>query len=202
VAGEDSKIPKYSYPILLGKCSPDKAKLFWSNHFVEAKLDDDDWEEIHLRNFKCTIESRFRSFYFKVFHKAIAFKDFLFKIKRSESPNCSFCNKMPETIIHIFCECDAVITLWLEIENILRSGIDSNLKLTNYEKIFGISNSSFVTYITLCTKYYIYRCKFQDKKPNILGLKGFIKLQRETEYHIAKKKDKLSLHYKKWVIVI
>jgi len=100
------------------------------------------------------------------------------------------------------CECDAVVPLWLEILNILRLKTDPNLNLTNYEKMFGICNNSFITYITLCIKYFIYRCKFQDKKPTVPGLKSFIKLQRETEYHIAKSKNKLALHFKKWVIVL
>lgn len=202
MATKVSKTPKYSYPILLGKCSPNKAKTFWGDSFDEAKLDDDEWEEIHLRNFKCTIESRFRSFYFKIFHKAIGFKDFLYKIKRVDSPNCSFCNKVPETLIHIFCDCEVVVPLWKEILTILRSKYDPNLSFSKFEKIFGIDKDSLVTFIILCTKYYIYRCKFQDKRPSVTALKAFIKMQRETEYHIAKKKGKLSLHYKKWFITI
>ena len=51
--------------------------------------------------------------------------------------------------------------------------------------------SSQYLYI-MYTKYFIYRCKFQDKKPHVNGLKSFIKSQREIEYCIAKKKGKLS----------
>ena len=70
--------------------------------FEDNKLDDDGWEEIHLRNFKWTIESRLWSFYFKIFDRAIACQDFLFKIKRIDSPVCCFCQKVPETIIIFF----------------------------------------------------------------------------------------------------
>ena len=75
-------------------------------------------------------------------------------------------------------------------------------QLSNFEKVFGIFDNKFLTYIILCTKYFIYRCKFQDKKPHVNGLKSFIKTQREIEYCIAKKKGKLSRHFKKWSFVI
>ncbi len=56
----------------------------------------------------------------------------------------------------------------------------------------------FLTYLCLCTKYYIYTCKFQTKNPNFIRCKKFIKVNRDTEYYVAKKRDKLSAHYKKW----
>ena len=107
-----------------------------------------------------------------------------------------------ETIIHIFCECDLVKPLWLEIGNIFHLNSTFDSQLSNFEKVFGIFNEKFLTYIILCTKYFIYRCKFQDKKPDINGLKSFIKSQREIEYNIAKRRGKLSLHFKKWSFVL
>ena len=53
-------------------------------------------------------------------------------------------------------------------------------------------------YLFLCLKYHIYSCKFQNKRPNFSGFKIFVKNNRECEYIIAKKRDKLSLHLKKW----
>ena len=65
------KVPRYAYGILLEKCIPDKRIHFWENLF-DSDLSDDpedlDWDEIHVRNFKCSIDSRLRSFYFKIFH--------------------------------------------------------------------------------------------------------------------------------------
>ena len=57
---------------------------------------------LHLCNFKCCIDTWLWSFYFKVFHKAITFNDFLFKINRKDSSNCGFCKTFPESIIHVF----------------------------------------------------------------------------------------------------
>ena len=103
------KVPRYTYSIMLDASPSEKAITFWEvlfSDFVEDK--DFEWENIHNRNFKCTIETQLRSFYLKIFHRAIAFNQFLFKIGRRDSPLCTFCNKVPENTFHVFCECDKV----------------------------------------------------------------------------------------------
>ena len=193
------KIPKFAYSMLSEKCIPEKRTAFWDNvGDVDNESEDTDWGEIHLRNFKCCIDTRLRSFYFKVFHKAIAFNDFLFKINRKDSPNCDFCNKFPESIVHVFCECDYVIPIWDELVKIIQDKHDINFSISNFDKIFGVFPDKFITYLFLCAKYHIYSCKFQNKKPNFVSFKVFVKGNRETEHFIARKKDKLSAHYKKW----
>ena len=57
---------------------------------------------------------------------------------------------------------------------------------------------NFLTYLFWCVKYYIYVCKFQNKKLNFISFKVFVKVNMETEHSIARKKDKLSAHDKKW----
>ena len=39
---------------------------------ADNEVDDTDWDEIHVHNFKCSIDTCLRSFYIKFFHKAIA----------------------------------------------------------------------------------------------------------------------------------
>ena len=104
---------------MIAKCVPDKLICFWNEFFDGPQ--DLDWDQIHLRNFKCSIDNRFHSFYFKILHKAIAFNDFLFKIKRRDSPDCAFCNKMPETITHVFCDCEIVKPLWDDMVKTIRN---------------------------------------------------------------------------------
>ena len=91
---------------------------------ADDEVEETDWDEIHIWNFKCSIDTHLRSFYFKIFHKAIAFNDFLFKINRRNSPNCDFCDKFPELVIHIFCECDFVRPVWEELFKIIKDNYD------------------------------------------------------------------------------
>ena len=196
---EANKVPKFAYPLFNETCIPKNQMEFWENlDDANDGFEDTDWEEIHTRNFKCSIDTRLRSFYFKIFHKAIAFNDFLFKINRKDSPNCAFCDEVPESIIHIFCECDFVRPIWEELLKIIKDKHDIDFSASNFDKIFGVLNDKFLTYLFLCLKYHIYSCKFQNKSPSFSGFKIFVKNNRECEYAIAKKRGKLSLHFKKW----
>ena len=107
---------------------------------ADDEVEETDWDEIHIRNFKCSIDrpTRLRSFYFKIFHKAIAFNDFLFKINRRNSPNCDFCDKFPESVIHIFCECDFVRPVWEELFKVIKDNYDIDFSASNFDKIFGV----------------------------------------------------------------
>ena len=196
------KVPKFAYSILTEACFPQNRIEFWESTFDMNTNDDGsgdtDWEEIHIRNFKCSIDTKLRSFYFKVFHKAIAFNDFLFKIKRKDSPLCDFCKQFPESIIHVFCDCELVKPIWEDLVNVIQDKHDINFSISNFDKMFGVFKDKFLSYLFLCLKYYIYICKFQNKKPNVISCKTFIKTKRHSEYLIAKKKGKLSAHFKKW----
>ena len=195
------KVPRYTYSIMLDKSSPSKATTFWENQFNDTvDWHDLEWEDIHNRNFKCTIETQLRSFYFKIFHRAIAFNDFLFKIGRKDSPLCSMCHKDPETIIHVFCECDIVKPIWVALQNLINAKLHSDYDFNHFDYIFGISSDTFLTFLFLCCKFYIHRCKFQNVNPNFSAFKSFLLVKCNLEYEIARKKGKLSQHFKKWSI--
>ena len=155
------------------------------------------WEKVHCTNFFCTNDTKLRSFYFKIFHKSIGLNEFLFRIKRVESPNCIWCNKNVESLIHLFCECEKVTPIWLFLTYKISQFV-SNLNVTNFEKLFGVTNDKFITYLFLLLKYHIYSCRFTDKLPNIDMFKSSVKKQKELEYSLAKKRNRLPIHFKKW----
>jgi len=195
------KVPRYSYSIMIDKTPPEKAQCYWKDLFSNCVQDEDlEWELIHTRNYKCTIETQLRSFYFKIFHRAIAFNEFLFKIGRKDSPLCSFCGKFPESFRHVFCECDKVKPLWISLQNLVNSKLHSDYTFNHFEIMFGISYEPFLSYLILCCKFFIYKCKFQNVAPKFTAFKSFLIIKRATEYHIARKKGKLSNHFRKWNI--
>ena len=101
------------------------------------------WESVHIVNFKCSIDTRLRSFYFKLLKKSIALNYFLFR-KCLESP------------------------------------------LTNFYLICSYLSNITFTYVNL-------------RRLNLVLMHlSYIKIQKDTEYHLAKKRGKLSIHFKKW----
>ena len=190
------KVPRYAYNIMIEKCIP-KGKLdFWSNSVdVPQNVT---WEKIHTLNFNCTIDTRLRSFYFKIFHNAIAFNAFLYRIKRKNSPNCTFCKKMPETLIHVFCDCEIVSPIWQKLVDSIRRKHAPDFVLTNFGKLFGVVNDKYLSFLILSLKYFIHVCKFTDKTPVFTAFVSHLNIIKETEYYLAKKKGKLPSHFKKW----
>ena len=87
--------------------SPDKRYEYWKDKLSIPH--DANLESVHIVNCKCSIDTRLR-FFFLQFHKSIALNDFLFMIKRKDPPNCNFCDKMSETMVHLLCDCEAVTT--------------------------------------------------------------------------------------------
>lgn len=189
------KVPCYAYKILNREQRPEKRYEYWKDN-ISIPLTSD-WEKVHNANFMCTIDTRLRSFYFKIFHNTIALNVFLHRIKRKDSPNCSFCEEEEESIIHLFCDCDKVFPIWGHLFNVIKKNITS-FNPTNFEKLFGVSSDKFVTYLMLITKYYIYLCRFKNTLPTINLFKKFVEKQKEIEYYVAKKRNKLPSHFKKW----
>ena len=73
------------------------------------------------------METQLKSFYFKVFHKAIATNDFLFKIGRSDTSLCSLCNR-DEDLFSIFSFFVKVVTpIWYSLEQIFMLKFESRL---------------------------------------------------------------------------
>ena len=60
--------------------------------------------------------------------------------------------------------------------------------MSTFDKIFGLPLDKYITFICLCLKYYIYVCKFQDKKPTLISFKTFLEVLKDTEYYIAKRR--------------
>ena len=107
------KIPKHAYPVLRNvryDSSCEKRTGKWKDIFF---INDEivQWDAIHMNNYKCTIETQLRSFYFKVFHDIIGLNAFLFKIKKIEDPKCKFCTQEPETVCHLFVQCPRTLPL-------------------------------------------------------------------------------------------
>jgi hypothetical protein len=128
---------------MIDKNPPENAQLYWQNIF-NMETEDLEWEEVHTRNFSCTIETQLRSFYCKIIFRAIAFNNFLFKIGRKDSPLCTFCTDSPETFVHIFCECRKVKPIWETIQNLVNDNLHSDYNFNNFDIMFGISDDSFL----------------------------------------------------------
>ena len=161
----EKKVPKHVYFILR-----DQASVEVENKWIDCLdvVDEVEWNYIHNANFKCTTETQLRSFYFKIFHKAIWTNQFLHRIGRTDSPNC-YCNNLPETILHLFCECEIVSPFGMNHVFLINNISEESFTFSNFEKMFDVTDLSeydnWINSLFLYFKFYLHRCKFQQNQP-------------------------------------
>ena len=141
---KQKKVPNH---VMLQKkyyCVNTKMERKWEKLFGHQPKEKQ-WAQIHENNLKCLIETQLRSFYFNNFHNAIGINSLLYKIGRSNYPNCYFCSEHPETLKHLFCDCIKVAPLWERLNEKIYRSINQRIVLTEFNFVFGVQNGSLVT---------------------------------------------------------
>lgn len=68
--------------------------------------------------------------------------------------------------------------------------------------LFGMESqehyTKLVNYIILESKYFLYLCKLNNKSLSLKSLLAKIKRAYQIEHFLARQKDLLNYHYKKW----
>ena len=89
--------------------------------------------------------------------------------------------KFPESSIHVFCESDIIKFIWDVLVKIIQDKeANSFFQFQILKRMFGICKDNFLTYLFLCVKYYIYVCKFQNKKTNFCRV--YIIFEKQSGY--------------------
>ena len=140
----------------------------WMNEV--GYINDQEWNTYNsvIKDFN---EVVLKDFQYKLTNKILVTKSFLHRIRKIEDNLCSYCKKEPETILHLFFDCDKVKEFWQSLQmwllqNInLRINIDTKCILFSYQ-----GKSKLENYLLAVAKHYIYKNKFSDKQLNINSL--------------------------------
>ena len=170
---------------------------------LSLELNENDWENVYRLPFLATIESKLRSFQFKINHNIYYTNKKLKDVNIIESAECSFCKSEIETLEHLFSACIHVSPLWNYLSSILINTHSINT-LNTSQKLLGLyemierNNYDVVNHLTLTLKYHIHLSKFREILPSIAGFKELIKDTEMIEKRIATRKHKLNRHHDKW----
>ncbi len=111
-----------------------------------------------------------------------------------DSPLCSFCGLNPETLLHLFFQCDQPKLLWVTILNWILRKTTITINLNEQQVLLGHfsdkNNQIPVNTILMCTKAYIFYCARLQKRLNIFHLQSRIKKTYLEQEFIAKMKNK------------
>ena len=101
-----------------------------------------------------------------------------------------------------FCQCEKISPLWDELIFLINNISRESFNFSDFDKMFGVTDISehdhCVSFLFLCLKFYIHKCKFQELNPNFVAFLKLVKIKRNIEYKIAESKGKLGKHLKKW----
>ena len=161
-----------------------------------------DWERIYLIPFKSTLDTVTREFQYKLLNQILVTNTVLFKMKKVDSPLCSFCHTEDEALPHLFSSCAAIQPFWISVKAFLRKNA-LHPELVNEQSILlGVVETAddvtLLNHLILLAKRYIYKCRFLDVIPSYHYFTAFVKRTYTIECLIAKKNNKMELHYKKW----
>ena len=113
---------------------------------------------------------------------------------------CSFCKNAPETILHLFWNCEIIQTFWTGISNYIKN--KCNIDLLEWDAndiLFGSYNfDKVVNLLLLQAKHFIYYNRIKNQMPSIEGFsKQIVSCYRIDKYN-AKQNFKITEFDRDW----
>ena len=146
-----------------------------------------------------------RMFQYRTLNSILYFNKCLYKMKLVESPLCSQCKTVDETSFHCFSACPVTLHIWKELKKWLSPEILLP-PLTPQNAILGIvedesyetDDIKLINHILLTFKHSRYNCRDAPTPSNFCYVRKRLKLVQKIEYKIAKDRNTIGLHLKKW----
>ena len=173
---------------------------------LERSLTDQYWYDVNTNPFNVAVDSRLRSFQYKVNNRVLTTNEFAVKIGVSDNKLCTFCNLYVETITHLLSTCYAVQAFYNDLLRIINERCGHDLSfLSSIHFIFGYSARDNLNLglnkILMYARYFIYMTKCQ--KINFLRVENFLlylKLQYKCENYLACMNNRLLNFEQTWDI--
>ena len=169
---------------------------------LNIQLEDNHWRQIYLNCFHMVCDNYLNWLQYRIINRILGTQELLFKIHISDNPLCRLCNTTNETLLHLFCLCEKVIPLWVNLQIWIFQKIGLNITLSNSDKILGLlernNNTIPLNLILVVTKSYIFEHARKGKQLNILELQKKIKSSYNEQKGLAVLKQKLDKFEKLW----
>ena len=149
------------YSIFQTNCIENETKSyysFWENS-LKTKINKEMWLQTYKNCFKTIHDNEIKWFQYRILHRILGTKEYLFKIKYKNDNVCVFCKQNVETIMHLFVDCNVVKNFWSEIKRNVSLYLGLELALTPQDIILGVLKATTTTtnIIYLTAKAYIFQ---------------------------------------------
>ena len=176
-------------------------KITW-NENLGINITIPQWNQIYKTCFHTIKDNDLIWLQSKIINQILGTRLLLQKIKITNNPNCVFCNRDKETLLHLFFECDHVSQLWNSLYTWIRN--KSRLQITPDKctiilgHIHPWGNTIPINTINMITKAYIFSCSRNKRLLNIFHLQSRIKTSILNLEFNAIKNQKLENFNKLW----
>ena len=152
-----------------------------------------------------TLDIRTRIFQYKLLNRIVYINKLLHKIKLLDTSLCTFCGECEESLEHLFLHCRFSKNFWMQIVSWLNDLNIAIIELKDSEIMLGYTNESphwiLLNHILIIGKQIIYSSRLSKSKPLLSQFIVKLKHIERIEYYIAKRRDRISFHEKKWIII-
>ena len=127
---------------------------------VGININEQTWKKYHsvIKNLN---EVKLKDFQYKITNKILVTKSFLYRINKTDDNLCEYCHEQPETIFHLFVQCEETKQFWSLLNNWLTEMSNINMDLQDSSILFSYQDdNSLRNYLYVLAKYYIYANKF------------------------------------------
>ena len=183
----------YSVQILNLNCKP-TFQYYFEIKFPDVEFD---WKYIYTLSRKITTDPYSRYFQYKILNNVLYLNDKLFFFGKSETKQCSFCNKYPESVVHLLFSCNVSKNLWLQLKLFFGDDI-FHFDLSPQTALFGFTqtnDANIQNHLLLSFKLYLYRSRCH-KNIHLKSLLFEINKVKSLEKSIAESNQKKIKFYK------
>ena len=186
--------------IIISKYVRPTALIKWSEQF---EIDESDWSSIFQLPFKTTRETKLQTLQYKLIHRIIPCKKWLFNQKVISYPYCTSCSEeCIENIQHLFIQCSKPKEFWKNLESWWNRSLEPKIQLTNKHILFGIYYDlhDFITvnYIIILAKWFIFTNAYLEREINMYRFLVLLKHHLDIEKQICYSNGKKEEFAKRW----
>ena len=168
----NDKVAKPIYWRLIeSKIHYDHGFIAWSTE-LKLKMEREEWESIRKHGMEISVSVKLQWFQYRVLSKKLVTNVHRNAWNSEVSSQCSFCQNVKETVIHVLWECEKVQVFWKTIERWLDYKCNCKIKLDVQKIILNKTNGrgrEFIDTLILSAKQHIYACKCLGETPTLLN---------------------------------
>ena len=144
-------------------------------------------------------EVKLKDFQYKIINRILVTKSFLFKISKVDDNLCEYCKQYPESIYHLFVQCEKVKQFWNQLKDWLSVNSNIHVELNDRNILFSHQDANQLkTYLFVIAKYYVYSNKFSGKELIFDNFLSLLERKFNNEKYIACINGNTAKFFSKW----